>query len=241
MLTTSEQINEIAAALAKAQGAMDNASKDRTNPAFKSKYADLASVRDAVNEPLSKAGIAYVQAAQTTADGVSVETRLIHTSGQWFACTVGAVPKAYDPQSIGSAITYLRRYGLMSMAGIAPEDDDGNVASGRSEAPRWQERPDYRHEEPRASEAPRTPRERAIASGEAPAEWTEAQRKGFCAELGKLGMKYPVVAGYVESLGRPRPSAMTAEQRSGLLQHLLGNGRAAFDAYASTFSPPDSQ
>jgi len=141
MLTTSTDINEIASALAKAQGAMDNASKDRSNPAFKSKYADLASVRDATSGPLSANGIAVLQAAATTAEGVTVETRFVHTSGQWFACTVGAVPKAYDPQSIGSAITYLRRYGLMSMAGIAPEDDDGNAASGRDDGPpRWQQR-----------------------------------------------------------------------------------------------------
>lgn len=224
MLTTSEAINEIAAALAKAQGAMDNASKDRNNPAFKSKYADLASVRDATSGPLAANGIAVLQAAATTADGVTVETRFIHTSGQWLACTVGAVPKAYDPQSVGSAITYLRRYGLMSMAGIAPEDDDGNAASGRDDGPpRWQQREEPRREERR----PAPPPEPAPAK-----KWTDPQRAAFCAELGNLGVSYDNVAAFCEHLGRPRPSAMEPAQRSALLSHLVSpSGRAAFDAF----------
>ena len=226
MLTTSEAVNEIATALAKAQGAMDNASKDRSNPAFKSKYADLASVRDATSGPLSANGIAVLQAAATTADGVVVETRLIHTSGQWLACTVGATPKAYDPQSIGSAITYLRRYGLMSMAGIAPEDDDGNAASGRHDGPpAWQGR-----REPEPQRAPE-PREFVPTPPKPPAKWTDAARKGFCAELDKLGVGYDNVAAWCESLGRPRPSLMEPAQRSALLQNLLGSGRAKFDAF----------
>ena len=219
MLTTSIEINEIAAALAKAQGAMDNASKDRSNPAFKSKYADLASVRDATSGPLSANGIAVLQAAATTADGVTVETRFVHTSGQWLACTIGAVPKAYDPQSVGSAITYLRRYGLMSMAGIAPEDDDGNAASGRNDPPAWQ------REERRPESRPESRREE-------PKRWTDSQRAAFCAELGNLGMEYVNVAAWCEAMTRPRPSAMEPQQRSAVLAHLVTPaGRASFDAF----------
>jgi len=231
MLTTSETFNDIAAALAKAQGEMDNASKDRSNPAFKSKYADLASVRDATSGPLSANGIAVLQAAATTAEGVTVETRFVHTSGQWFACTVGAVPKAYDPQSIGSAITYLRRYGLMSMAGIAPEDDDGNAASGRDDGPpRWQQqeprreerRPEPQRQEPRREEPKPAPEKR----------WSENERKAFCAEVGNLGMTYDNVAAFCQSLNRPRPSGMEPQQRSAVLAHLVSPaGRAAFDAF----------
>lgn len=209
MLTTSEQINEIAAALAKAQGLMDNASKDRKNDHFKSKYADLASVRDAVIGPLTAAGIAVLQAPSTTADGVVVETRFVHGSGQWLSCSVGATPRAYDPQSVGSAITYLRRYGLMALAGIAPEDDDGNAASVQT-APQ-------RRQEPPPPVAPR--------------KWSDAERKGFCAELDKLGAKYDEVASWCESMGRPRPSAMEPAQRSALLQHLIGPGAAKFAAF----------
>lgn len=225
MLTTSTDINEIAAALAKAQGAMDNASKDRSNPAFKSKYADLASVRDATSGPLSANGIAVLQAAATTAEGVTVETRFVHTSGQWFACTVGAVPKAYDPQSIGSAITYLRRYGLMSMAGIAPEDDDGNAASGRDDGPpRWQQREEPRRESRREPGPQHQP--------EPPKKWTDHQRTAFCAELGNLGLEYDNVARFCEAMGRPHPSLMEPAKRSALLAHLVSpTGRAAFDAF----------
>lgn len=230
MLTTSTDIDKIAAALAKAQGAMDNASKDRLNPAFKSKYADLASVRDAVNGPLSANGIAYVQAAQTTEHGVMVETRLIHESGQWFACTVGATPKAYDPQSIGSAITYLRRYGLMSMAGIAPtdDDDDGNTASGRQDGPpAWQNQ--RREEPPREERRPEPRREESKPA--APTKWNDAARKGFCADLDKMGLAYDDVAAWCESVGRPRPSLMDPTMRSALFSSLLGTGRAKFDTF----------
>ena len=219
MLTTSEHINEIAAALAKAQGSMDNASKDRNNPAFKSKYADLASVRDAVIGPLTAAGIAVIQAPATTAEGVVVETRFVHSSGQWLSCSVGATPRAYDPQSVGSAITYLRRYGLMALASIAPEDDDGNAASGapmqRNEpAPRWQER--------------------APAPAPAPKRWSDNERKAFCAELDKLGVKYDAVGAWCESVGKPRPSEMEPAQRSAVLSALLGPARGKFDAFAAS-------
>lgn len=209
MLTTSDQINEIAAALAKAQSGMDNADKGRVNPAFKSKYADLASVRDAVIGPLTAAGIAVLQAPSTTAEGVVVETRFVHGSGQWLACSVGATPRAYDPQSVGSAITYLRRYGLMALAGIAPEDDDGNAASAPRTEPvkRWQE------------PAP------------APRKWSDNERKAFNAELDKLGVKYEEVAGWCESMGKPRPSVMEAAQRSGVLSALLGPARGKFDSF----------
>ena len=223
MLTHSTEINEIATALAKAQGAMDNASKDRVNPAFKSRYADLASVRDAVTGPLSANGIALVQAPRTIDQGVEVETRLIHTSGQWLACTVCAAPKAFDPQSVGSCVTFLRRYGAMAICNLAPEDDDGNASSGRQDGPpQWRE--PQRREEPQE-------RPRPAPEPQAPQKWNDAARKGFCADLDKIGASYDNVAAWCESLGRPRPSLMEPSQRSALLQNLLGPGRAKFDAF----------
>lgn len=130
-MQTSETINEIAAALAKAQGEMAGASKDSANPFFKSKYADLASVREAVKGPFSKQGIAYVQSPSTNGAVVSVETMLLHTSGQWIRGEVSCTAKDDSPQAVGSAITYLRRYALQSFAGVAPEDDDAEAAQGR--------------------------------------------------------------------------------------------------------------
>ncbi len=133
-MTTSEQINELAAALAKAQGVMNGAAKDSANPFFKSKYADLASVWEACRKPLTENGLSIIQSPSADGVKVSIETRLLHTSGQWIAGTVTTSAKEDTPQAIGSAITYLRRYALQSFAGVAPEDDDGEAAQGRSTA-----------------------------------------------------------------------------------------------------------
>jgi len=130
-MTTSEQIGEIAGALAKAQSEMGGAIKDAANPFFKSKYADLGSVMDACRGPLTKHGIAVIQSPSAEGAVVSVETTFMHCSGQWLRGVASATAKDDSPQSIGSAITYLRRYALQSFAGVAPEDDDGEAASGR--------------------------------------------------------------------------------------------------------------
>lgn len=133
-MQTSDQINEIAAALAKAQGEMGGAVKDSANPFFKSKYADLSSVWDACRAPLTKNGIAVIQSPSAEGLRVSVDTLLTHTSGQWMRGTVSVNAKEDSPQAVGSAITYLRRYALQSFAGVAPEDDDAEAAHGRGVA-----------------------------------------------------------------------------------------------------------
>jgi hypothetical protein len=137
-MTHSEQINEIAAALAKAQAVMVTASKDSTNPHFKSRYADLASVRDACR-PLADVGIAVVQGCRTvTEDGLTsaeVETRFLHTSGQWVADVLRVPVSKVDAQGCASAMTYARRIGLAGLAGLAPADDDGEAAVGRTTQP----------------------------------------------------------------------------------------------------------
>lgn len=131
----SEQINEIGAALAKAQKVMKGAKKDSANPFFKSKYADLAAVADACRDALSDNGIAVVQPPSAGDDGrVSVETMLVHSSGQWMSETLTVKPKDDGPQALGSVITYLRRYALAAFAGVAPEDDDAESAEGRKDS-----------------------------------------------------------------------------------------------------------
>lgn len=131
-MKTSGTIGKLTEALAKAQGLIKGALKDSSNPFFKSKYADLESVWEACREPLSKNGLAIFQGAGDIADGkVVVETILSHTSGEWVSSSFDATPEKLTPQGVGSAITYLRRYGLQSMVGIAPVDDDGEVAEGR--------------------------------------------------------------------------------------------------------------
>jgi len=129
----SEQINELAGALAKAQGALDDAEKASTNPHFKSRYADLAAVRDAIKLPLSCNGLSYVQMARSDQGAVEVETMLMHSSGQYLADTLRLPVLQNTPQAFGSALTYARRYSLMALIGIAAaeDDDDGNKASER--------------------------------------------------------------------------------------------------------------
>lgn len=133
-MTQSENINELAGALAKAQGEIRGAVKDSTNPHFKSKYADLASVWDACRLPLSKHGLAVIQTTEPTDNGrVRVITTLAHSSGQWVRGTLDVAPTQNTPQGMGSALTYCRRYALAAMVGVAPDDDDdGNAASSRN-------------------------------------------------------------------------------------------------------------
>lgn len=116
-------------ALASAQIAMGPALKDSTNPAFKSKYADLASVMAACLPALNSNGIAVFQPTADDEHGRYVQTILAHESGETLECRVPLIIGKNDMQGYGSAVTYARRYGLMSMAGIAPEDDDGNAAA----------------------------------------------------------------------------------------------------------------
>jgi hypothetical protein len=135
MSEQSEQIGELAAALAIAQGKITGALKDSANPFFKSKYADLASVWDACRGPLSENGIAVIQTTDTDELGLVVVTTLAHKSGQWMRGRLRLIPKDASPQGYGSAMTYGRRYGLAAIVGVAQVDDDANAASGR-EAPK---------------------------------------------------------------------------------------------------------
>lgn len=123
----------LATALADAQGKMRNAAKDSTNPHFKSRYADLASVWEACREALSGNGLAVVQTVAARGTEVMVATALLHKSGEWVRDTLTLTAQQNTPQAIGSCITYGRRFSLAAIAGIAPdEDDDGNAATHRN-------------------------------------------------------------------------------------------------------------
>jgi hypothetical protein len=139
----SETIGKLAEALAKAQGKIKGALKDSENPYFKSRYADLAAVWDACREPLSENGLSVIQTTYVVVQRdeaephnalspvVHLETTLCHSTGEWVSGDLPIKPVKDDPQGMGSALTYARRYGLSAIVGIAPEDDDGNVASGK--------------------------------------------------------------------------------------------------------------
>lgn len=125
----SDQMDQVFTALAAAQKDMEGAKKDATNPHFKSKYADLESVMGACRVPLATNGLAILQPTSANGPKVTVTTLIGHKSGQWIACDLEMTSAQNTPQGIGSTITYGRRYGLSSMVGIAPEDDDGNEGS----------------------------------------------------------------------------------------------------------------
>lgn len=125
----SQSRAKLAAARAKAQEGIRHALKSADNPFFKSKYADLAEVSDACMAALAASDIAVFQAPYTADDGsVGVTTSLVHSSGEWVECDLTARPKDPGPQAMGSVITYLRRYSLAALAGVATDDDDGEAA-----------------------------------------------------------------------------------------------------------------
>lgn len=131
-LTTLEWEGErgpLAKAFVAAQKATESVKKAATNPAFKSKYADLAHVVEGVIPALNGAGVGVLQFPAFDGELVSVTTTLLHESGASVSATLHLRPTKNDPQGVGSAITYARRYSLLAITGSAPEDDDGNAAS----------------------------------------------------------------------------------------------------------------
>jgi len=133
-MDTAAPTPELNAALCKAQSEMGPARKGKVNPAFRSNYADLASVIEAV-QPLHDNGLAYMQLVDTAGAVVTVQTVLLHISGQSMKCGLMTTrAKDESAQAIGSALTYLRRYSLMTACGIASADDDGQSAGKPSTA-----------------------------------------------------------------------------------------------------------
>jgi len=122
-------MENIAKAFVQAQKDFAPALTDSTNPHFRNRYVSLQGSIEAVIGSLHKNGIALIQKTHDCDTGVRVETILIHTSGESMSGGVIHVPAdKQTPQGYGSALTYARRYSLMSACGIAPEDDDGNLA-----------------------------------------------------------------------------------------------------------------
>ena len=131
-MRSSETIENLALALANAQGTMTNPEKNLINPHFKSKYADITAGIEAVREPLSNWGIAFMQTTRMDGDVMMLETILAHgESGEWIASDFPVIAFPARPQEIGSALTYARRYSLFAICGISGDtpDDDGNEAS----------------------------------------------------------------------------------------------------------------
>lgn len=148
MSNQSPNINELATALSKAQAEIIGAVKDSANPYFKSSYADLGSVMDAIRAPLTKNGISYTQTTDIREGQLVLITTLMHSGGQWISGLYPINPVKADPQSMGSAITYARRYALTAICGVAQIDDDGEAAMARPVLPNGNVAPLVRPEQP---------------------------------------------------------------------------------------------
>ncbi|MEN9417089.1 MAG: hypothetical protein RI988_709 [Pseudomonadota bacterium] len=116
-------------ALAAAQAEVENATKGAVNPHFRSRYADLAEVLNTVRPTFAKHGLSILQSTSCDSQMVHVTTTLAHRDGGYVTGISSCVPAKWDAQGVGAATTYLRRYALAAMAGVAQEDDDGNAAS----------------------------------------------------------------------------------------------------------------
>ena len=134
-MKTSNEINELAAAMAIAQGQMGAAYKNSSNPHFKSSFADLASISDVIKKPLSDNGLSVVQFPINNEQGVAITTRVMHKSGQWIEESFGIKPVKAGPQEYGSLISYFRRYALAAIFAIPQTDDDANSIQLATEAP----------------------------------------------------------------------------------------------------------
>ena len=136
MIETSQEIKNIAAAILKFQGMVEGVFKGKTNPAFKSRYANLETVIDTARPALQQVGIMFTQGAGGIVDGsMSMTTMLIHAeSGEWMRSTMQMPLAKKDPQGVGSAQTYSQRYSLMAILGLPPTDDDAETAIDRNDA-----------------------------------------------------------------------------------------------------------
>lgn len=131
----SETVGKLFESLAKAQGKIESALKDKKNPFFKSSYADLTSIWDACRSPLSENGLAIIQTVEGTKAEPFLVTWLGHASGEWIKSKLPLLVMKQDPQALGSAITYARRYALSAIVGVCSDDDDGEKAMARNAKP----------------------------------------------------------------------------------------------------------
>ena len=131
-MNKSESIKNLATALHKAQGQIKHAVKDSKNPFFKSSYADLVSVWDAIRDAFQANGLSISQMPDMDGDKPVLTSILMHTSGEYLESRILLNPAKNDPQGIGSCVSYFRRYALQSIAGVCADDDDGEAAHGRA-------------------------------------------------------------------------------------------------------------
>lgn len=210
--TQSAEIGKLAEALAAAQADITGALKTSENPFFKSRYADLATVMEACRAPLSKHGLAVIQTTEGGTDTVTIVTTLAHASNQWIRGRLTMKPVKADPQTLGSCITYGRRYTLAAMVGVAPEDDDGNAASGKPSGvhpPLHEAEPEKKQSFQPKRKTPAV--DEMLKTGQAVAVPPVATAEKVPPKLQTLmelsGVTLPALCGYLEGKGWLRPGA----------------------------------
>jgi len=213
-LTISDNCAELFKALATAQGQMGRAYKTATNPAFRTKYSDLASILEAVLPSYNAAGIAISQHPVLDGDLVHCTTMLLHESGQWMrsVCTMPVSGKK-DAHAVGSAISYVRRYTLASICGVIQADDDGNAATQQQQ-----------HEAPRPKFA--------AAPAPAPARTDSLTRGELIAALDGV-IDLFVLESYCQWHAKPAPADMPHHQQQQMLAWVRGPGLAVLQSFAA--------
>lgn len=206
LIDSTPDQQELLTALAAAQLELGNAERTAKNSHTRSEYTTLAAALDAVRPVFASHGLSITQWPVMDGQTVAVVTRLGHKSGQWLQSVASAQPdqQRNKVQAVGSTITYLRRYALMAVAGIAPADDDGNAAGGR---PSKKEAPD----------------ERRARQGGHDRSW-EREKARFFAILGEIGVDYEHLCTFLAERKRNRPSQMGSDERHKLLGWLKDGG-----------------
>ena len=184
-MNKTESISELAKALNLFQSKMQAVKKDAVNPFFKSHYATLDAIWDAIRKPLTDNGLSVLQTLNTDDEtGNTLDTTLLHTSGEWVSGSLRLNPVKDDPQALGSAISYARRYSLCALLGIvADEDDDANVATKPEVA------------KPKVVEKPKPPKKFDTTTTEGALEFLEyhhPQKWGHVVVAARLMDKYGV-------------------------------------------------
>lgn len=227
MIRSSEALAELAGALVCAQAALSDVHTDAAanTGKYRYTYATLATTWNAIREPLTSNGLALIQGVQTEGSQVVVTARLVHTSGQWVETSLALpLPRDPTPQAVGSAVSYGRRYTLQALVGVATSDDDGAEASRRPQEARGRAQgPQRTQDRPQGPQEPQGPPKRHP-------QW-ERDRPRFMARISDLGWGYDQLCRFLESLGRPRPSAMSNEDRDKLIAWLTSG--AAEDRVAA--------
>ena len=234
-MKTSENITEIASALAKAQELINPAAYDAANPHFRSRYATLASVMQSCRAALSKNQIAVVQGTTVSDKNVTVTTMLIHSSGQFISDDITIPTAQQTAQAVGSALTYGRRYGLSALVGIvSEEDDDSNSAMP---VPSTEIQKDVRFTQPKSNQqtsnnnTPQTVKAEVKAVRQ-PKEVSERVRKikqvfGLSAQIGHTPDEMKAIIG--EIIGLDHPIKESSEIKDNQLDCIIENFKATLE------------